>query len=101
MNICAAPDCDNPLPHRPGQPGRPPIYCSPRCRPSHTGHSLTIEIHNNDPLGEAGRDWHVQLRRGTRTVAIAHNLGRFSATALADDLQTLLHAPIDTTETTP
>jgi hypothetical protein len=31
------------------------------------------------------------MRRGTRAVTIATNLGRFSATLLRDDLNRLLH----------
>jgi hypothetical protein len=33
----------------------------------------------------------VELRNGTRTVTIGHDLGRFAATALFNDLQQLIH----------
>ena len=36
------------------------------------------------------RSWTVRLRRGPSTVIIGQDLGRFSATALARDLQQLL-----------
>jgi hypothetical protein len=91
---CAAPGCTNPVPRRPGQTGRPPIYCSPACRPSRTRSTLTIEIENHAHDTQPGRDWLVCLRRGNRTVVIAQGLGRFSAAALATELQSLLPARI-------
>jgi hypothetical protein len=88
---CAAPGCNNPVPCRPG-PGRPAIYCSPACRPSRTprpGGPITIDVDHDDTPGGAG--WTVTMRRGTRAVTIATNLGRFSATLLREDLNRLMH----------
>lgn len=97
---CAAPGCDNTIPDRAGTPGRPFKYCSPRCRPSRNRHSrqrapLIVEVDqpDTDPDGDAlhpARSWTVRLRRGPSTVIIGQDLGRFSATALARDLQQLL-----------
>jgi hypothetical protein len=94
MITCAAPDCDNTVVRRPR--GRPAIYCSPTCRPGRrSGHPrLTVEIGHPDtsPNGRpTGRVWTVQLRRGPHTVTLADNLGWPSATALADQLNNLLH----------
>ncbi len=99
---CTNPDCTNPV-ESSGRPGRPTIYCTPACRPSHKTRpprrqpGLTVEI--TDTTTQNGRrnqhSWTVTLRRGTHTVTIAHDLGRFTATALADDIQQLI-AP-DTT----
>jgi hypothetical protein len=94
MTVCARPGCDNPLPPSPGR-GRPPIYCSPACRPSlrHPSSRLNVEIDHPDhsPDGRpADRVWTVRLRRGQRTVTIADNLGWPSATALAAQLDDLL-----------
>ncbi len=87
---CAAPDCDNPVPRRPG-PGRPQIYCSPACRPSATPRpAITVDV-DHDNTVTSGAGWTVTLRRGPRTVTIATNLGRFAAIMLHDDLQRLLH----------
>lgn len=43
-----------------------------------------------DETDDSGRDWEVRLRRGRRTVVLQRGLGRFSATALAAEVQTLL-----------
>jgi hypothetical protein len=70
--------------------GRPPIYCSPQCRPSHTRSVLTVEV---DQCGDGelqGRDWEVRLRRGERRVVLQRGLGRFTASALASDIEGLL-----------
>ena len=98
--ICAADGCTNPIPDRNGTPGRPFTYCSPRCRPSRARRRgsrppLLVEVDQPDidPGGDAlrlARSWTVRLRRGPDTVIIGHDLGRFSATALARDLQQLL-----------
>ncbi len=97
--ICAADGCNNTIPDRTGQPGRPYKYCSPRCRPSRNrrpGSSpLIVEVDqpDTDTGGDAlhlARSWTVRLRRGPDNVIIGQNLGRFSATALARDLQQLL-----------
>lgn len=98
--ICAAAGCTNTIPDRTGQPGRPHQYCSPRCRPSRTRRRgprppLLVEVHqpDTDPDSAAlhhARSWTVQLRRGPNAVIIGQDLGRFSATALARDLQQLL-----------
>ncbi|HUG84034.1 MAG TPA: hypothetical protein VMM13_05690 [Euzebya sp.] len=89
---CAAPDCDNPVPRRPG-PGRPPIYCTPTCRPSRRhGQPSTITIDlGHDDTATTGTGWTLTLRRGPREVTIANNLGRFEAILLHNDLQQLLH----------
>ncbi len=74
---------------RPGRVGRPPIYCSKACRPTPTRPALTVEIdHDDDQL--SGRDWVVRVRRGARSVVVAHGLGRFSATAMATELRGIL-----------
>ncbi len=97
---CAAPDCNNPIPDRTGQPDRPYEYCSPPCRPSRKNprrpgslSALVVEIDQDDTDGDAlrpARPWTVRLRRGPKTVVIGQDLGRFSATALSRDLQQLL-----------
>jgi hypothetical protein len=82
---------------RPRQNGRPPIYCTPACRPSHKNHPqrghISVELGqtDDDTTDNPGRSWTVTLRRGQRTVTIGHDLGRFAATALANDLQQLIH----------
>ncbi len=99
--ICAAEGCNNTIPDRTGKPGRPHTYCSPQCRPARQKRrrgsraSLVVEVDqpDTDPGGDAlhlPRSWTVRLRRGRDTVAIAQDLGRFSATALARDLQHLI-----------
>lgn len=89
--LCAAAGCDNPVTRRPDHRGRPPIYCSPACRSSRTRRpAVTVEITHDDTSQQPGRDWVVQLRRGTRTVVVRQGLGRFSATAFAAELRTLL-----------
>lgn len=88
--VCAAPGCDNPLPRRPGRRGRPPIYCSPECRPSPGRQVLGVEAEQSDADEDGGRDWEVRLRRGRRAVVVQRGLGRFSATALAAEIQMLI-----------
>lgn len=98
---CAAPGCDNTIPDRAGTPGRPFKYCSPQCRPSRKPPlapraPLTVEIDQPDTNPDSdtphpARSWTVRLRRGPNTVIISQDLGRFSATALARDLQQLLN----------
>jgi hypothetical protein len=96
MSTCAAPGCNNPVVRRPGHTGRPPIYCSPACRPSRTRPTLVIEIeHDATDDAEAGRDWVVRLRRGTHSVVLRQGLGRFSAAAFATELRSLLPATLD------
>jgi hypothetical protein len=94
--ICAADECQNTV-VRSRRPGRPAIYCSPDCRPSRIagpGHpAIVVEVVQDDS-GEddgiqAGRNWVVRLQRGDDTVTIGHDLGRFSAQALAGDLRRL------------
>ncbi len=98
--ICAAEGCDNAIADRNGTPGRPYRYCSRECRPSsntrrrRSRSPLIVEIDqpaaaDSDTLHLA-RSWTVRLRRGSNTVIIGHDLGRFSATALARDLQQLI-----------
>ena len=91
--MCAAAGCDNPVLRRPGV-GRPPIYCSLACRPSRSGAAgqLSVEIHQDDDQGDStGRSWTVALRRGTRSVIVGRDLGRFSASVLSEELRALLH----------
>lgn len=91
---CAAPGCDNPVPESAG-PGRPFTYCSPQCRPSSKPRRYrptpAIDVHQDDSDDGRPRSWTVALRRGADTVTIGTDLGRFSATALARDLQQLIH----------
>ncbi|MDA8263987.1 MAG: hypothetical protein M0T79_01300 [Actinomycetota bacterium] len=88
--VCAAPGCDNPVVRRPDRRGRPPIYCSPGCRPSRRRSVLGVEAEPSEASDVPGRHWEVRLRRGSRAVVVQRGLGRFSATALAADIQTLL-----------
>jgi len=92
---CARANCNNPVIRRPRQNGRPPIYCSPACRPSHQNHpnrsQISVEVNQHDNDDNTSRSWTVVLHRGARSVTIAHDLGRFAATALAGDLQQLIH----------
>lgn len=93
---CAAPGCVNPLPPRGA--GRPAIYCSPACRPSKQApqHQLRVEVNHPEasPDGRAPeRVWIVRLRRGNQAVVIADCLGWPSATALARQLEDLIHVP--------
>jgi hypothetical protein len=95
--VCARPGCANPVTRRPGQAGRPPIYCSPACRPSrrHARDQISVEVDQDDGTSDGphtGRAWTVTLRRGHRTVTVGRDLGRFAATALAGELDQLLHA---------
>ena len=93
---CAAAGCDNAVERHPGRVGRPPIYCSPACRPSRTActgrNSITVEVDQEDPdgSGRPGRCWMVTLRRGTNSVVVGRDLGRFSATMLTGELRALL-----------
>jgi hypothetical protein len=92
--ICAAPGCENRVTR--GGRGRPPIYCSPDCRPAARGRSgvnVVVEVdHEPTPDDErpAGRIWLVRLRRGEQCVVIAAELGRPSAEHLAAQLNALL-----------
>jgi hypothetical protein len=91
---CASPGCDNPVARRPGQRGRPPIYCSPSCRPSRNGTANQIRVdvdQDDDDVNGSGRFWTVTLRRGRRSVVVGRDLGRFSATVLCGELRALLH----------
>jgi hypothetical protein len=94
--ICAAADCDNPMPPQSGR-GRRAIYCSPACRPTAQQHShrLGVQIdHETTESGErpSGRVWSVALRRGTKSVVVATQLGRPSAEHLAAQISDLLTA---------
>ena len=99
---CASPACSNDVVRRPGARGRPRIYCSPACRPSRTasGRQLSVEMDQLDHDEDgAGRCWLVRLRRGNQAVIVGQDLGRFSATALYDDLIALLRPAPDRKET--
>ena len=92
---CAAAGCDNTVERHPGQVGRPPIYCSPACRPSRTGCAghirISVEVDQEDHDGEgSGRCWVVTLRRGKNSVVVGRDLGRFRATLLSGELRALL-----------
>jgi hypothetical protein len=94
---CAAPGCGRTVSRRPGR-GRPPIYCSPACRPSQTGgrgqrRAVTVEVDPDDSNAAdpaAARTFLVRLRRGKRAVVVAREVGRFSAAVLAEELRGLL-----------
>jgi hypothetical protein len=95
--VCAALGCENRVTRRIGHPGRPPMYCSPECRPSRSGQSrqgLVVEVEAEQASeGEAQgphRDWLVRLRRGGQSVVIRRGLGRFSAKAFATELHQLI-----------
>lgn len=93
--VCAAAGCDNPVERHPGRVGRPPIYCSPACRPSRTGcvgrNQISVEVDLQDHDGDRpGRCWMVTLRRGTNSVVVGRDLGRFSATVLSGELRAIL-----------
>jgi hypothetical protein len=88
--ICAAPGCEHPVARRPGQVGRPPIYCSPACRPGAGRVRITVEVERHevdDDVSPARHAWTVRLRRGKRIVVLDSHLGRFSADALARELR--------------
>ena len=92
---CAAAGCDNAVERRPGRVGRPPIYCSPACRPSRTGcpgrNQISVEVdQEDDDTGLPGRCWMVTLRRGRNSVVVGRDLGRVSATLLYGELRALL-----------
>jgi len=95
MTTCASPDCDNPVVRRPGALGRPPIYCSPSCRPSRKGpcvdRQIIVEVDQEDDEHDGrGRSWVVRVRRSGRAVVVGRDLGRFSATVLAGELRAVL-----------
>jgi len=87
--------CDNAVERHPGRVGRPPIYCSPACRPSRAGcagrNQISVEVdHQEDDGDGSGRCWVVTLRRGTNSVVVGRDLGRFSATVFSGELRQLL-----------
>ena len=94
QTICAAPGCANPVPPRAGRAGRPPIYCSPECRP--TGRrrpGLVVELERDAEDEESSgvaRDWMVRLRRGPESVVVGRGLGALSARAFATELRSFL-----------
>lgn len=93
---CASAGCDNALERHPGRVGRPPIYCSPACRPSRASsgsrNPISVDIEQDDhDGGRLGRCWIVTLRRGTNTVVVGRDLGRFSATVLSAELRALMN----------
>lgn len=92
--ICAAPGCANPVPPRVGRAGRPPIYCSPECRPSGRPRppGLVVEIDHGDIETDVAtaRDWVVRLRRGPHSVVVGRGLGTLSARAFATELRSFL-----------
>lgn len=94
MKTCAADDCHNPLDTTPGRRGRPPIYCSPACRPSRqrTSRVLLVEVDIGADANDDGNglNWLVRLRRGRRGVVVRDGLGRFAAFQLAEQLYNFL-----------
>ncbi|MGH9223053.1 MAG: hypothetical protein ACRD2W_04555 [Acidimicrobiales bacterium] len=95
MITCASPDCDNRVERRPGALGRPPIYCSPTCRPSRQGacadRRIVVEVEQEDDDHDgAGRSWVVRIRRGRHSVVVGRDLGRFSATVFCAELRAVL-----------
>lgn len=90
---CARDGCDNPVLRRPGQRGRPQIYCSPACRPSYSRPQLSVEIEREESEDTShGRDWNVRLRRGEQSLVVQRGIGRFSATAFAAELSAIVEA---------
>lgn len=90
---CVATGCANLVPRSP-RAGRPAVYCSPECRQKPRQPKIVVEIDHPDasPDGRGvQRVWAVRLRRGQRVVVIAEALGWPSATALAGQLDDLLH----------
>jgi hypothetical protein len=88
---CARDGCENPVLRRPGQPGRPQIYCSPACRPSYGRSQMSVEVDRDESEdAEHGRDWNVRLRRGERVLVVQRGIGRFSATAFAAELSAMV-----------
>ena len=95
--ICAAPNCDNPVPERSVR-GRPFIYCTPACRPSAQQHIHRLGVHIDHEITESGerpsgRVWSVALYRGDKSVVVASALGRPSAEHLAAQITELLDCP--------
>jgi len=89
--ICAAPGCANPVPPRVGRVGRPPIYCSPDCRPSGRRRpGLEVEVDHDENDVDNSRDWVVRLRRGEQCVVVGRALGALSARAFAIELRSFL-----------
>jgi hypothetical protein len=89
--LCARPGCDNPPAPRSAKVGRPPIYCSPTCRPSPTQPGVIVEVERqSDQADSTGHDWDVRVRRGNRVVSVHDSLGRFAAMALATELRSVL-----------
>ncbi|HYA69157.1 MAG TPA: hypothetical protein VED63_10530 [Acidimicrobiales bacterium] len=92
--VCAAKGCENTV-VRTNRRGRPPIYCSPRCRPGRQSalRRLVVEV-DHEPVADDGRPvgrvWLVRLRRGQRSVVIAADLGRPSADHLAGEIAALI-----------
>ena len=91
---CAAPGCDEVIMRT--ARGRPKLYCSAECRPANRGHAgvrVIVEVdHTPTPDNErpTGRVWLVRMRRGTRSVIVAAELGRPSADHLVGQLNELL-----------
>lgn len=94
--VCAAPGCDRPPRPSTGR-GRPPIYCSDRCRSRAVrrpdrGPVLVEIVHPATARRQrpSGRVWTIRLRRGPETVTIAGDLGHASARNLADQIAKIL-----------
>jgi hypothetical protein len=102
ITLCAAADCDKPVPPQSGR-GRRAIYCSPQCRPTaqQPSHRLGVRIdYETTESGErpSGRVWSVALHRGTKNVVVASELGRPSAEHLAAQISDILTAHPSTQE---
>jgi len=90
--LCAAEGCDRPVKRQPGQRGRPPIYCSAQCRPSRPGQGARRVEVDVEPVddNDGDRSFVVRLRRGTRSVVVATDVGRISAAVLAAEIRAVL-----------
>lgn len=90
--VCAADGCDGVVTRQPGQRGRPPIYCSPQCRPSRRSQGAQrVEVDVEPVDDDAGeRCFVVRLRRGSRSVTVATDVGRISAAVLAAEIRAVL-----------
>ncbi|MDQ1393871.1 MAG: hypothetical protein QOF30_2848 [Acidimicrobiaceae bacterium] len=123
--VCATPGCGNPVAARYGTTRRPPIHCSRACRlalrvarrrPQSDKHvtappaeiigsdgddEIAVEMGHDPDDPTPIRSWTVTIRRGPHAVTVGHGLGRFAATALADDLKQLFNPQHPTTRRAP
>lgn len=81
---CAAEGCEQAV--TPNPRGRPAIYCSAACREAHQDRDKRIRVE----VVPTGRTWSVVLERRKRRVAVAEELTKPRATALADAIRRFL-----------